>query len=681
MDIGIIASGAKWLWDKYGKSLIDSSVDNLKGKWNKFKWVEAEANYRSRLYELYSTTRLLGNPKPINIDHIFTDVHVLDKLTAFRRYELQELNKNNVNWDALRHNEKRRPVLRLAINSKRLFILGKPGAGKTTLLKYLTLLACSGKIQKTPIFVSLKEFGDSNLDLMSFIERQFEICAFPDVKAFVSKLFDAGKAMLLFDGLDEVNQQGNERAEMIGTLTSFARRNSNLQIFITCRIAALDYSFDQFTYLEIADFDERQLNLFASRWYQHDRNKLGWFLEEITKPDNRGLRELTRTPLLLAMLCLAFDELLVFPKRRVDLYKEAIDALLKKWDASRGILRDDIYRFLSPIRKEQLLSHVAAINFEKGSYFMQQDILEEQVARYLQQLPKGDVRNLPIDSLAIIKAIESQHGLLTERAFQIYSFSHLSFQEYFTARNIIENAGSNSIPKLVRKHLFDDRWYEIFLLTASMLNRGDILIREILNATTRIITTNSSCIDLFRWIDEKSAFSIEYGAKTRVLFLLLALAQAQVHLNSQLRVMQLDYVKNKNGIDELQSLRSDLIRTWHLCRDLYDLLPSSDKVRDSLGYQAISILDHLTGSGLTESDNTIRSNTSPNIGEEMVRFARVLRVVLSTNDLERFRELSEQQIEYISEYTQATKLLVDCLDLTVMDNRSKIIDQLFLLSR
>jgi hypothetical protein len=214
-----------------------------------------------------------------------------------------------------------------------------------------------------------------------------------------------------------------------------------------------------------------------------------------------------------------------------------------------------------------------------------------------------------------------------------------------------------------------------------MLHRGDVLIREILNTTTRIITKNSPCVDLFRWIDEKSAFSIEYGAKTRVLFLLLAITQSQVHLNSQLRAMQLDYVKNKNHIDELQSLRSNLIRVWRLCRDLYDLLPSSDTVRDSLGYQAISILDHLTGSGLTESDNKMDSNAFSIIAEEIMRFARVVHVELSTNDLERFRELSEEQIEYISEYTQATKLLVECLDLTVMDNRSKIIDQLFLLSR
>ena len=36
-----------------------------------------------------------------------------------------------------------------------------------------------------------------------------------------------------------------------------------------------------------------------------------------------GIRELGQTPLLLALMCLVFDETLRFPLRRVELYKEA----------------------------------------------------------------------------------------------------------------------------------------------------------------------------------------------------------------------------------------------------------------------------------------------------------------------------------------------------------------------
>jgi predicted NACHT family NTPase len=43
---------------------------------------------------------------------------------------------------------------------------------------------------------------------------------------------------------------------------------------------------------------------------------------------------------------------------------------------------------------------------------------------------------LQLDSEAVLKSIEWQHGLLVERSRRIYSFSHLTFQEYFTARHI-----------------------------------------------------------------------------------------------------------------------------------------------------------------------------------------------------------------------------------------------------
>jgi predicted NACHT family NTPase len=470
----IAAVGVTWLWSKYGKDLADKAKDVLQTKWREFKWPEAQANYCARLRDQYSTTRLLGNPKPITIEDIFTDLYVLDKPTAYRRFSLAELQARPFDRESLIVESRRRPALRLAVNEKRLFILGKPGAGKTTFLKYLILQAVAGKIPKTPIFVSLKDWADSGLELMPFLTQLFEICAFPDAQAFIVHLLQSGNALILFDGLDEVNQEDNQRAQMIRTLTGFAKRYPRTHICLTCRIAATDYSFEQFTYAEIADFDERQARLFANKWYQNDHTRCTRFQEEFQKSENKGLRELARTPLLLALLCLAFDETLSFPSRRVDLYKEALDALLKKWDASRNIRRDEMYRKLSSNRKEQMLARIAAQNFDAGVYFVQQETLVKQITNYLHQLPSGDIDDV-LDAEAVLKAIEVQHGVLVERAHGIYSFSHLTFQEYFTARYIVDNAGSGTLTQLIQRHLMDDRWREVILLTVSLLDNADTL--------------------------------------------------------------------------------------------------------------------------------------------------------------------------------------------------------------
>lgn len=58
-----------------------------------------------------------------------------------------------------------------------------------------------------------------------------------------------------------------------------------------------------------------------------------------------------------------------FPKRRAELYKEALDALLKEWDSSHNIQRDTIYRGLSVELKQRMFADIAAESFEQGNYF------------------------------------------------------------------------------------------------------------------------------------------------------------------------------------------------------------------------------------------------------------------------------------------------------------------------
>ncbi len=43
------------------------------------------------------------------------------------------------------------------------------------------------------------------------------------------------------------------------------------------------------------------------------------------------------------------------------------------------------------------------------------------------------------DGEVVLKAMEAQHGIFVERARRIHSFSHLTLQEYFAARYIVDN--------------------------------------------------------------------------------------------------------------------------------------------------------------------------------------------------------------------------------------------------
>src|SRR5690606_11976547 len=94
-------------------------------------------------------------------------------------------------------------------------------------------------------------------------------------------------------------------------------------------------------------------------------------------------------PLLLSLLCLNFEESGTFPARRVDLYEEALKALLDKWDSSRRIRRDsaELYKQLPHGRRHQLYSSLAYSNFRDGRHFISTKELVSQIEAYLPAVP------------------------------------------------------------------------------------------------------------------------------------------------------------------------------------------------------------------------------------------------------------------------------------------------------
>ncbi len=458
------------------------------------------------IQERCGTMRVLDMPQPIGLDKIYTHVNILEKITGSNRRELAELlpevSPEKFERFSLGDVKKERvPGLEAVETHSKLMILGKPGAGKTTFLKHLAMQCLGGKFQanRVPIFITLKAFAETEgqPDLLTYIETLVHPKSSPNVQS----ILESGRALILLDGLDEVRETDANR--VLNQIQQFSERNASNAFVITCRIAAREYTFEKFTEVEVADFDDAQIADVSDKWFgcKQDEVKAKRFLEKLK--ENPPIRELASSPLLLTLLCLVFEDSGDFPANRSELYKDGVDVLLKKWDGKRNIERDQVYKKLSLKRKEDLLSQIAFSTFVTGNYFFKQKDLERQIREFIENLPGAstDEETLNLDSEAVLKSIEAQHGLFVERARSIYSFSHLTFHEYFAAREIKEK----SYFKVLSKHLTDKRWREVTLLTVGMLPNADVCLRQMKQAVDGLLAGDRYLQSFLTWVQQEAS--------------------------------------------------------------------------------------------------------------------------------------------------------------------------------
>jgi hypothetical protein len=669
-------------------------------RWQRVDWCKTTQLYAAYIQRECGTMQIFGQREPVSLEGIFTDVYLRDRPSAWRRFQVEELEKAYKKGELQEQPTERQRGLEVARKNRWLFILGKPGAGKTTFLKYIALQSANGYIAGVPIFISLKKLADSGKQLFDYVVSEFDACQFPQTYSFVERLLKIGQVVILFDGLDEVNQEDEQLWRMTAAIEQFGRTYANNQFLMTCRVAATDYNFANFTYVEMADFTPAQVESFANKWFAEHESKRKVFLAELAKPESKGLRELAQTPLLLALLCLAFDETMAFPRRRVEIYEEAIDALLKKWDSSRNIRRDEIYRDLSLGRKRQMFARIAAETFEKGIYFIPQRELERLIIEYLRRIPP-DRPAEEIDGEGVLKAIEAQHGVFIERAKRVYSFAHLTFQEYFTARHLVENAAQGTLDHLIREYRAEGRWREVFLLIASLLDNADSFFATWQVALETMVAAEPFIAALISWA-QTMAQSKQPDASSLVTwragYLLFALTLVRARAHSLARTHDFAVARALDLIHALNltlELNFDQAFTLDHARNrARDFAIELDRIHDPVVVRAHHtdrgfILQAIQGIiklaepfGLVELQIALERLSVPTYKSkpaEWRAFADELEQVMYKHTPWQKERPSPEQIQNMSNYLEANWLLLACLELAYVSDREEIKNRILLL--
>jgi formylglycine-generating enzyme required for sulfatase activity len=183
---------------------------------------------------------------------------------------------------------------------------------------------------------------------------------------------------------------------------------------------------------------------------------------------NERVRDLAINPLMLTVIALVHRDRVKLPDRRAELYAEAVDVLLGKWDEARGVdeirILDD--RPFDAGDRRLLLQNIAL--------YMHEHEKKELEAAELRGLLQTTFKGMTKDEAEARRAaerfltvIEERTGLLSARGEGVYAFSHLTFQEYLAALAI---SARDDYVDYVLKNSGEAWWREVILLTAGYLS-------------------------------------------------------------------------------------------------------------------------------------------------------------------------------------------------------------------
>lgn len=526
IETAIATSLAKFGWDVINKNEFLNQEINI-GKSVQDALYHLYQQYARNYRERHGQVSVLRMSKEMDLESIYVNVqclddfardYLIDSVTLEKRF--RETNQRQFRYDF--DKDKRKDGLTFANDAKYLMVFGGPGIGKSTFLRKVGLEALKGnqgnyKHRLIPVFLELKKFKESEINIQALIEKEFEICGFPDVQKNVSKKLSEGKLLILLDGLGEVPTENREN--VIEKIQDFVDQHKQNRFILSCRTAARTTNLNRFTNIEVAEFDDQQIQAFIEHWFSSEADqeseiaKNCWQL--LTQSEYKAAKNLAHTPLLLTFLCLTYRRTLSFPTNRSSLYERALRIFLEEWSAENQLTshRNLVYKDLNIDLEEGLLSEIAYINFLEDHLFLEKRELVKQIKTHLQQN-----LNAPqtLDGEKVLKTIELEQGILVEQASDVYSFSHLTLQEYLTARYIVEN---DLYENIVKNYLTETRWKEVFLLVSGLLRgkinqlfKADQLLLAMEKEANNYLKTSlgkSKLVPILQWVDETTKDSLD----------------------------------------------------------------------------------------------------------------------------------------------------------------------------
>jgi hypothetical protein len=368
--------------------------------------------------------------------------------------------------------------LEVAAELNRTVVLGDPGAGKSTFSQKLVYDLAAERAYVpggalTPFLVTLKDYGaereESQISLVDWIERIANADYNAEAPAgAVRYLLSSGRAMVVFDGLDELLDTSYRQA-VTADVETFAARYVATPILVTSRRvgysqAPLDPR--RFEILSLRELSDEQVGAYAARWFglrrelvQSARDKMA---EDFVRDSTEAADDLRRNPLMLALLCNIYRGDGYIPRRRPQVYEKCAVMLFERWDRGRRIVVAlEFERHLRPA-----MQHLAFWIYSNPS--LRGGVTERELIRSATEFLVGrrfeDEDAAREEAGKFVEFCRGRAWVFTDTGTasdgeRLYQFTHRTFLEFFAAEHLVRtNRTPEDLGARLRPHIRAGEW-------------------------------------------------------------------------------------------------------------------------------------------------------------------------------------------------------------------------------
>lgn len=385
------------------------------------------------------------------------------------------------------------PVDETLASCRKIVIRGGAGAGKSTLLQWLAVRAAKQDFPPSlapwnrliPFFIRLRSLVDKGFPTPEEFPKLIAgNIAEMMPKGWVHQCLDAGYALVLIDGVDELPRQ--QRQDFFKALTDLVADFPHARYVVTSRPSGLKDSQGEtwqewetwteqaeFLNLSLQSMSPSDIEQFVTQWHealaaakrredqQIDLPKKGIDLQRLLR-QRPELRRLVTTPLLCAMICaLHLERGENLPTERIELYRQCIDMLLNSRDRGRKIKLDDSYPSgLSDSQKMALIQSFAYWMMMNNYSDVDISRVDEHFQNRLERM------NLPeqVTGQQIRALFVERAALLRQPVIGKIDFAHRTFQEFLAAQAALNDDSLN----VLLREADNDQWREAIIVAAGL---------------------------------------------------------------------------------------------------------------------------------------------------------------------------------------------------------------------